>query len=112
MIPVVRMLFMIQYTAKPAGTFKLKKAVMKGKLLTIDCDISSCSDIGLLASLGAAITLEEKDWDAYNITGRERKARVSVQPSSGFPVMCVVVVGERERVSIGSGCHEALQYML
>lgn len=76
---------MIQYTARPAGTFRLKNAVINGRLFTIDWDISSCSVIGLLVSLGAAMTFDENDCDAYRITGRERNANVSVHPKSGFP---------------------------
>ena len=34
---VVKMLLVIQYTPRPAGTFKLKNATMNGRLLTKPC---------------------------------------------------------------------------
>ena len=58
---VVRMLLIIQYTANPEGTLRLKNAMTKGKLFTNDCDICSCSVSILVGSLGAAITRDEND---------------------------------------------------
>jgi hypothetical protein len=49
---VVRILLIIQYRPRPEGTFKLKKATMKGRLFTIPCVVNSCSVRTLFGSLG------------------------------------------------------------